>query len=1323
MSRYEDAEQYAVFHFSAVRMVDPEPDEGDPRSLSASMFNQPTLQPCNSQGQRLFRVNWFYKDLDTAMAVKVPAKRGQLDSKQRVIKLRPGAPVEASLPADFDPQHDWYYSQIHTQRCITNEDCYLDLSPWSEEALMEEEGLEAISKLRQGPSATALTRGRQPKAAQADRKLLVLDIFCGAGGLSFLEHRAGAPSGAALLERHGAGGAVGIHSRWAVDLNASAIETYRANHGAAIDAFCMGLEEFVMMLKHFKDLVDKVLPARAAGGDAAALEAIISGGGDGGSDDEDDEVDRAMNPRCWLELLVRRAGAEAPVWVRTRDLLADARNKPAIARFVAQQRRDRTIPLPGDVHVVAGGPPCQGISGLNQHRLLVDVLKDPKNRLMTTYMRLVEFLEPNYILMEQIRQRVIIWGARSGQEQLPPFPAPTHKIMPHMAAKTLSDDTRRCYVTFTEDAPESKAHPMVVMGDVFGDLPPVHNFRLRESADYKCEPQAAFQAWMRRAPPPGTPSLAERAAAADRRMGPARRRLERWMRRVLEEGGEEALGLLVSDPAVRASKEADRAAGMQAVFTWIGKILAGELAASQADDGAGPLRDHRPLLCNADDWLRMVAVPRERGANYRSISGVVTHPDGARLEYMSLECMRRGGALPRMRPGSWHASSKTRRGNKLVPGLCPGGGCVHKPEDEEEAAAAAGAAAGASGAGGSEAAEGSEDEAAAGGARRGGGKKGGKKGGAAAAASADTKSGPKTHKRVDRYGSEDNGAWRGTRMEGCDAETLWLPTGDLACPRWCITYKKGKSNGRHGCFGRMWYDSVQTTVVGRAEPHNLQLLHPEQDRVVTVRENARCQMGNAVAPPVAAALGRCLLLAAAGAAPPGAAVIAAPDAEYDAVAAAARGAGITSWVEENGAPEDERTDIFGRFGDRSRLHLYPDYRARAPRRAAAGKGGGGEEEEEEDEEEGESDDGSDGGGTSGAGGGERRAASESGVEGGGDDGGGKKRAAAAGGGGGAPAAKRAKGAAAAAGRPPRAPKAAAGAPRPLRAAPPPPPSARPRRGAAAKAMDAIARDLGVYHEEQLPGSFRGAEAAAAAEEDEEEGSESEVLSAGAGRRRGGGTPGRKAPPARGAAREAATDEEEEVEGSGAAAAAEEEEEGGAMDVDEEEASGEAGAGAAAAESGGGSEPGSGTEEEEEEEESGSGSGSASASAEEEGSDEGDGGEGAGGKAPAAAAAARVGDPKGAAPLSSGGSGSGSDDDDDEEAEEEEEEEEAASAEDGEEEEEEGSSGSGQAAAASAGGDEDGCGTERASGGAAAAAGGSEGGDADSWGTGDSEEDV
>lgn len=40
----------------------------------------------------------------------------------------------------------------------------------------------------------------------------------------------------------------------------------------------------------------------------------------------------------------------------------------------------------------------------------------------------------------------------------------------------------------------------------------------------------------------------------------------------------------------------------------------------------------------------------------------------------------------------------------------------------------------------------------------------------------------------------------------------------------------------------MWHDEIQPTVVGRAEPHNLRLVHPVEARVVTIRENARCQV-------------------------------------------------------------------------------------------------------------------------------------------------------------------------------------------------------------------------------------------------------------------------------------------------------------------------------------------------------------------------------------------------------------------------------------------------------------------------------------------------
>ena len=155
-----------------------------------------------------------------------------------------------------------------------------------------------------------------------------------------------------------------------------------------------------------------------------------------------------------------------------------------------------------------------------------------------------------------------------------------------------------------------------------------------------------------------------------------------------------------------------------------------------------------------------------------------------------------------------------------------------------------------------------------------------------------------------------------------------MPTGDLLCPRWCITFKDGKCHGRTACFGRVHTTEVLPTVVGRAEPHNLRIAHPVQDRVLTIREMARCQgfpdyhvlcgkvppgskrwvrnpgvkqryqqMGNAVSPAVAAALGRCLALAAVGDSPPGEPLISVPDPQYEEMVGKLRKQGLQFYYE------------------------------------------------------------------------------------------------------------------------------------------------------------------------------------------------------------------------------------------------------------------------------------------------------------------------------------------------------------------------------------------------------------------------------------------
>ncbi|RVX01679.1 DNA (cytosine-5)-methyltransferase CMT2 [Vitis vinifera] len=103
-----------------------------------------------------------------------------------------------------------------------------------------------------------------------------------------------------------------------------------------------------------------------------------------------------------------------------------------------------------------------------------------------------------------------------------------------------------------------------------------------------------------------------------------------------------------------------------------------------------------------------------------------------------------------------------------------------------------------------------------------------------------------------------------------------LPSGKQMVPDYALNFSEGKSTKP---FARLWWDETVPTVLTKPDPHCQAYLHPEQDRVLTVRESARlqgfpdyykfcgqvkeryCQIGNAVAVPVARALGYAMGLA------------------------------------------------------------------------------------------------------------------------------------------------------------------------------------------------------------------------------------------------------------------------------------------------------------------------------------------------------------------------------------------------------------------------------------------------------------------------------
>lgn len=60
------------------------------------------------------------------------------------------------------------------------------------------------------------------------------------------------------------------------------------------------------------------------------------------------------------------------------------------------------ILLQGDVAVICGGPPCQGISGYNRFRNVESPLDDERNRQIVIFMDIIDFLRPKFVLIENV---------------------------------------------------------------------------------------------------------------------------------------------------------------------------------------------------------------------------------------------------------------------------------------------------------------------------------------------------------------------------------------------------------------------------------------------------------------------------------------------------------------------------------------------------------------------------------------------------------------------------------------------------------------------------------------------------------------------------------------------------------------------------------------------------------------------------------------------------------------------------------------------------------------------------------------------------------
>ncbi|KAL6906277.1 hypothetical protein ACP4OV_003878 [Aristida adscensionis] len=317
-------------------------------------------------------------------------------------------------------------------------------------------------------------------------KATLLDLYSGCGGMS-----TGLCLGAALA-------GLKLETRWAVDLNSFACESLKYNHPHT-EVRNEKVDEFLALLKAWNVLCDKYVHNDVV----SNLESSVDEEDDDSPLDKDEFVVEKVIGICYggngrencvyFKVRWQGYGPEEDTWEPI-DNLSDCPLK--IREFIQEGYKRKILPLPGDVDIICGGPPCQGISGFNRFRNRNEPLEDEKNKQMVTFMDVVGYLKPKYALscygLPQFRMRVFLWGALSSMA-LPKYPLPTHNVIQRGGAPNAFS---QCIVAYDEtQSPTLK--PALLLGDAISELPTVGNSQPNEVMEYGAVPKTDFQRYIR----------------------------------------------------------------------------------------------------------------------------------------------------------------------------------------------------------------------------------------------------------------------------------------------------------------------------------------------------------------------------------------------------------------------------------------------------------------------------------------------------------------------------------------------------------------------------------------------------------------------------------------------------------------------------------------------------------------------------------------------------------------------------------------------------------------------------------------------------------
>lgn len=187
-----------------------------------------------------------------------------------------------------------------------------------------------------------------------------------------------------------------------------------------------------------------------------------------------------------------------------------------------------SLPRPGQVEFINGGPPCQGFSGMN--RFNQSTWSKVQCEMILAFLSFADYFRPKYFLLENVknfvtfnkgqtfrltlasllemgyqvrfgileagaysvsqsRKRAFIWAA-SPEETLPEWPEPMHVFAGPELKVSLSKSTHYAAVRSTANGAPFRA---ITVRDTIGDLPAVINGASTTTMEYKSEPVSWFQ--------------------------------------------------------------------------------------------------------------------------------------------------------------------------------------------------------------------------------------------------------------------------------------------------------------------------------------------------------------------------------------------------------------------------------------------------------------------------------------------------------------------------------------------------------------------------------------------------------------------------------------------------------------------------------------------------------------------------------------------------------------------------------------------------------------------------------------------------------------